>query len=70
LIKVGDGIRALFIASKDSLDASCHLTSESFLIMSVICLTNSAKLGINLLMKLILPRNDWMPFLDLGIDIF
>ena len=54
--------------SNNFLATPFHLISDPFFNIEVICFTSSAKFGINLLTKFILPRKDWMSFFDLGID--
>ena len=70
LIKTGVVIIAFLIDSKECLASSVHFTSKSFLNMHVIYLVSSAKFAINLLMKFMVPRKDWISFLDLGRDNF
>ena len=56
--------------SKDLLAALVRLISDPFFNLEVMCFTSSAKFGINLLTKFILPRKDTISFFDLGIDNF
>ena len=49
---------ACLMASKELLATSVHFISDSFFSMEVMCFTSSAKFGMNLLTKLILPRKD------------
>ena len=56
------------MASKGLLEAAIHFISDPFFGMEVMCFTNSTKFGMNLLIKLILSRKDWMPIFELGMD--
>jgi hypothetical protein len=53
----------------DDLASVVHLISLPFFSISMINLTISTKLGINLLKKFIFPKNDWISFLFLGMFI-
>lgn len=59
---------ACLMVSKKLLTTSVHFISDPFFSMEVMCFTSSAKFGINLLTKLILPRRDWMSLFDHGMD--
>jgi hypothetical protein len=70
MIKIGVVIMASLIALKECLASSIHITSEFLLNIDVICFVSSAKLAINLLIKFIVPRKDWMSLFDIGRDKF
>ena len=69
LIKIGVRVSASLTDSKDFLASTVHLTPTPFLNMFVIFLRCSAKLGINLLRKLIFPIKDCNSLMFLGCVI-
>lgn len=58
LIRTGVLVKYSLIASKDCLATNVHLIVESFLSLLFNSLINSSRFEINLLRKLILPRNE------------
>ena len=66
LIRIGARVSACFTNSKDFLASAVHLAPTSFLSILVMFLRSSAKLGINLLKKLIFPIKDCNSFMFLG----
>jgi len=55
---VGASMIAYLMDSKELLEPSAHFISDPFFNMEVMCFTSSAKFGMNLLTKLILPKKD------------
>ena len=66
LIKTGAQVSACFTNSKDFLASTVHFTPTLFLSILVMFLRSFAKLGINLLKKLIFPIKDCSSFMFLG----
>lgn len=58
LMRTRASVRANLIVENDCFASLVHLISLSFLRIFVMCLTISAKFGINLLKKIIFPKND------------
>ena len=69
LIRTGAWVSAIFTDSKDCLAPIVHLTPSSFFSMLFIFLRCSARLGINLLRKLIFPMKDCNYLMFLGCVI-
>ena len=70
LIRTGARVSACFTNSKDFLVSTVHFTPTSFLSVLFMFLRSSAKLGINLLKKLIFPIKDCNYFMFLGWLIY
>ena len=66
LIRTGVLVKAYLMDSKDCLASIIHLRNESFLSILFISLIMSAKLDMNLLKKLILPRKACNSLMFLG----
>ena len=66
LIRTGARVSACFTNSKDLLASTVHFTPTYFFSILVMFLRSSAKLGINLLKKLIFPLKDYNYFMFLG----
>ena len=58
-MRTGVWVRACFTSLNDFLALFVHLTPNSFLIILVMFLNSSARLGMNLLKKFIFPIKDW-----------
>ena len=66
LMRTGAWVSACFTSSKEFLASRVHLTPTYFLSIFVMFLRSSAKLGINLLRKLIFPIKDYNSLMFLG----
>ena len=68
-MRTGALVRACFTSSKDVFASKVHFTPCSFFNMFVIFLRSSAKLGMNLLKKLIFPMKDCNSLIFRGWEI-
>ena len=66
LMRTGAQVSACFTSSKDFLDSRVHLTPTSFFSIFFMFLRSSARLGMNLLKKLIFPMKDYNSLMFLG----